>query len=255
MLMPPLYSPSGRRARIDTGSGPLPACSDQKSRNVTQIFGRANSRNVEDSELSYRSLHGRFKLDRHRFQICYSTMELLERELFDELEGILEAVAAGSGCIVLASGEAGIEKKTLVEGFAERHNTRARVFCGACDALFTPRPLGPLYDIAPQTQGELLTLLEQQAPRPEPARWQPFLIYQKHIYFYRFLHRDVPVHAAKIPSKVEPPDQLYSPARRVSPLLVHSLFSNTRNFGVRSTVCPAEAAPSASEGSFAITFR
>src|SRR5262249_32068480 len=93
-------------------------------------------------------------------------MELLERgEFFDELEVILEAVAAGSGRIVLVSGEAGIGKTTLVEGFAERHKTKARILWGACDALFTPRPLGPLYDIAPQTQGELLTLLEQQAPR------------------------------------------------------------------------------------------
>ena len=93
-------------------------------------------------------------------------MELLEREgLLDELEGILEAVAAASGCILLVSGEAGIGKTTLVERFAERHNTKARVFWGACDALFTPRPLGPLYDIAPQAQGELLALLEQQAPR------------------------------------------------------------------------------------------
>lgn len=36
---------------------------------------------------------------------------------------------------------------------------------GGCDALFTPRPLGPLHDIALQIRGNLLTLLEEEASR------------------------------------------------------------------------------------------
>src|SRR5690606_10029668 len=81
----------------------------------------------------------------------------LERDPFlNELQAARARAAAGQGCIVLVSGEAGIGKTTLVEQFAsrvEQEEGRARVLWGACDALFTPRPLGPLLDMARQAQG------------------------------------------------------------------------------------------------------
>src|SRR4030095_1256489 len=93
-------------------------------------------------------------------------MELLERDqFFGQLEAILNEVTAGHGQCVLVSGEAGIGKTSFVERFAEAHRKRAGLLWGACDALFTPRPLGPLYDIAHQIHGNLLTLLEEEAPR------------------------------------------------------------------------------------------
>ena len=93
-------------------------------------------------------------------------MHLLERaEFFDQLQETLSAVSRGQGRLVLVSGEAGIGKTSLVEQFAEKQKNECRVLWGGCDALFTPRPLGPIYDIAREIRGPLLTLLEDEASR------------------------------------------------------------------------------------------
>ena len=94
-------------------------------------------------------------------------MDLLEREpVLAALGTALGEVAGGHGRVVLISGEAGIGKTTLVERFAELHGHAARVLWGACDALFTPRPLGPLRDIAETLPGPLRTLLDTEVSRP-----------------------------------------------------------------------------------------
>jgi DNA-binding CsgD family transcriptional regulator/tetratricopeptide (TPR) repeat protein len=90
-------------------------------------------------------------------------MELLERELFlDALAGYAAEARQGSGRLVLVSGESGIGKTALVEAFrAQLHG--ARWLWGACDGLLTPRPLGPLFDIAAQAGGQLSELCGQEA--------------------------------------------------------------------------------------------
>src|SRR5215467_13106397 len=93
-------------------------------------------------------------------------MELLERSLFlDTLSGYAAEAGRGNGRLVLVSGESGIGKTALVEAFqAQLH--RARWLWSACDGLLTPRPLGPLFDIAAQT-GDRLSELCDQGARPD----------------------------------------------------------------------------------------
>jgi DNA-binding CsgD family transcriptional regulator len=67
--------------------------------------------------------------------------------------------------MALIYGEAGIGKTSLVEHFVEKQKYSWRILQGACDSLFTPRPLGPLHDIALQTQGDLANLLESGSNR------------------------------------------------------------------------------------------
>ena len=92
------------------------------------------------------------------------TVELLERSAeLEALEGHLAAVRAqGRGRLVLVAGEAGIGKTALVRAFCERARP-SRVLWGACDALFTPRPLGPFVDIADDVGGELSAMVAEGA--------------------------------------------------------------------------------------------
>lgn len=93
-------------------------------------------------------------------------MPLLERQQFlDELDAILERAAGGNGHTALITGEAGIGKTSLIEYFIEQQRENARILPGACDALFTPRPLGPLYDIVQQTDSDFMELLKTEAQR------------------------------------------------------------------------------------------
>src|SRR6266403_5919735 len=92
-------------------------------------------------------------------------MELLERRLYvAELGEWLAAASERGGCIALVGGEAGIGKTALLQEFSKQQR-KMRVLWGACDSLFTPRPLAPVHDIARQTQGALLAAVDSGASR------------------------------------------------------------------------------------------
>jgi predicted ATPase len=80
--------------------------------------------------------------------------ELLERSReLATLRESLAAVAAGSrGKLALVAGEAGVGKTALLRRLSEEPHG-ARLLWGSCAALFTPRPLGPLLEIAELTGG------------------------------------------------------------------------------------------------------
>ena len=92
---------------------------------------------------------------------------LLEREAqLDALASYAGEARKAQGRLVLVAGEAGVGKSALVEEL-QRDLPEAAWFWGACDGLFTPRPLGPLFDIAAKLGGELLELCRADAPRAD----------------------------------------------------------------------------------------
>ena len=74
-------------------------------------------------------------------------MDLVEREeiLLTLRERLVNAASGGQ--VVLIAGEAGVGKTSVLKALAAGHE---QVWWGACDALQTPHPLAPLFDIARQ---------------------------------------------------------------------------------------------------------
>ena len=94
-------------------------------------------------------------------------MELLEREdCLRTLAAWFADVPRTGGCVVLGGAEAGLGKTTLLREFA-RQLTQVRLLWGACDALFTPRPLAPVLDIARDAGGPLADAVRRKADRDE----------------------------------------------------------------------------------------
>ena len=93
-------------------------------------------------------------------------MGLLERApALEELKRWLGNARGGRGRLVLVEGEAGVGKTALLTEFADRHRIASPLWSG-CDPLSTPRPLGPLLDLAPALGRRVEDLLR----RPEVPR-------------------------------------------------------------------------------------
>ena len=90
---------------------------------------------------------------------------LLERtDQLSALADALDAVTAGrAGAMVFVGGEAGVGKSALLREFCDQRRDSARILWGACEALLTPGPLGPLFDVAEVTRGELEELVSRGA--------------------------------------------------------------------------------------------
>lgn len=74
---------------------------------------------------------------------------LIERDQpLQELSELANSAADGRGAIALVGGEAGIGKTSILEEMRLRVGAGHTVIWGGCDALFTPRALGPIHDMA-----------------------------------------------------------------------------------------------------------
>jgi len=92
---------------------------------------------------------------------------LLEREEpAAAIAGRLTAASEGRGSLVLVGGEAGVGKSALADvASRDAQEQGISVLIGACDALATPRPLGPFRDIAAEVGDANLLQILEGAPR------------------------------------------------------------------------------------------
>ena len=94
---------------------------------------------------------------------------LLERhDTLYQLSQLLAQALAGPGRVAFVGGEAGIGKTSLLRAFTQSAACAgARPLWGACDPLHTPRPLGPLHDMATDIGAGVRAALARDAGRIE----------------------------------------------------------------------------------------
>lgn len=87
---------------------------------------------------------------------------LLEREeALQQLIDYADRALNGRGSIALVGGEPGIGKTSVIEAMRERIRPEFDVAWGGCDALFTPRPLGPIHDMSQRFGAGVRSRLEK----------------------------------------------------------------------------------------------
>ena len=92
---------------------------------------------------------------------------LVERQpTLDALADAAASLPSRPGKVVVVFGEAGIGKSAVLNEWI-RTLAGVRVVKSGCEALFTPRPLGPVYDVAPLLGGRVSELLRRPESRGE----------------------------------------------------------------------------------------
>jgi DNA-binding CsgD family transcriptional regulator len=95
-------------------------------------------------------------------------MELIERDDFLALlRNRFKKIASEEGHCFFIMGEAGIGKTSLVKTFLKEVENDSVEYVGACDSLFTPRPLAPLYDLALQIKEDWVNNIHSISSRTE----------------------------------------------------------------------------------------